>query len=100
MRINPKDILFEQPILRIRAVVRDAMMERLKSVDKDYIDERVAVLLKQPKSVAKKVIKQLVANDYLVFQKVKYANVFQYELTETEKGRRFGIATANPPISR
>ncbi len=100
MRINSKDILFGQPILKIRAVVRDAMMERLKSIDKNYIEERVATLLKQPKSVAREIIKQLVAEGYLVLQKVKYGDVFQYELTETEKGRRFGVATANPSISR
>lgn len=100
MRINPKDTLFDQPILKIRAVVRDAMMERLKSISKDYIYERVAMLLKQPKPIARKIIKQLVKEGYLVLQKVNYINVFQYELTETEKGRRFGVATANPAISR
>ena len=100
MRINNKDILFGQPILRIRDVIRDAMIERLKSVDKDYIEERVAMLLKQPKSVAKQIIKQLVSEDYLVLQNVKYGDVIQYEITETEKGRRFGIASADPSISR
>lgn len=75
MRINNKDILFGQPILRIRDVIRDAMIERLKSVDKDYIEERVAMLLKQPKSVAKQIIKQLVSEDYLVLQNVKYGDV-------------------------
>lgn len=100
MRISNREILFGQPILKIRAVVRDAMMERLKSVDKDYIEERVATLLKQPKSIAKQIINQLVSEDYLVLQKVKYGDIIQYEITETEKGRRFGIASADPPISR
>jgi len=100
MRLNPKDTLFEQPILRIRNVIRDAMMERLKSREKDYIEERVATILKQPKLVAKKVLKQMEQEDYIVLKKVKYGNNFQYELTETEKGSRFGVATGNPPISR
>ena len=100
MRLSNKEVLLGQPILKIRAVVRDAMMGRLKSVDKYYIDERVAMLLKQPKSVAKQIIKQLVSEDYLVLKKVKYGDVMQYEITETEKGRRFGIASADPAISR
>lgn len=100
MKINPKDTLFKQPILRVRAVIRDAMMERLKSIEKDFIEERVAMLLKQTKPVARKVIKQLEQEGYIVLQKVKYGDIFQYELTETEKGRRFGVATANPAISR
>ena len=45
MRINRSDILFEQPILRVRDVIRDAMMERLKSRSKVYIETRVAMLL-------------------------------------------------------
>ena len=33
-------------------------------------------------------------------KKTKYRDDYQYELTATEKGRRLGIATATPPISR
>lgn len=100
MIINRKDTLFGQPILKIRAVVRDAMMERLRCTDRNYLEERVATLLQRPIPVARQIIEQLISEEYIVMEEVRYGEVIQYEIYETEKGRRFGIASANPPISR
>ena len=100
MRINSKEKLFGQPILKIREVVRYAMTERLRSIQKAMIFEEVSRILGQSTVVAKTVIEQLIKEEYLVLKKVKYGCSFQYELSETEKGRRFGVATADPPITR
>ena len=43
---------------------------------------------------------QLIEEDYIVIEEVEYSEVIQYEVSETTKGRRFGVAAANPPISR
>jgi hypothetical protein len=100
MQINPKEILFGQPILKIREVVRRAMQEKLRDSKQTEITVKVAAIIQQPKPVAIQVIKQLIQEDYLIINKVKYGKEYYYELTDTEKGRRFGIATATPPISR
>ena len=100
MQINSKEILFGQPILKIREVVRQAMKGRLWGNSKAEVTERVAKVLKQPDVVAKQLIKQLIEDDYLVLTKEKLSDIYQYELKETEKGRRFGIANASKPISR
>jgi hypothetical protein len=76
------------------------MMERLKSFDRNYIEKRVAGLLNQSKIVAKKVINDLLKEGYLELNKAKHGSKAFYELIETEKGRRLGVATANPAISR
>jgi predicted nucleotidyltransferase len=100
MRINPKEKLYGQPVLKIREVVRYAMQERLFRRTKALIIEEVSKILIQPKVISKQIIEKLIADEYLVLSKVKYVNFFQYELKETEKGRRFGIATADPAITR
>lgn len=100
MQINSKEILFGQPILKIREVVRQAMKGRLWGNSKAEVAIRVAKVLKQSEDVAKQLIKRLVEDDYLILTKEKLSDVYQYELTETEKGRRFGIANASKPISR
>lgn len=100
MRINPKEKLFSQPILKVREVVRQAMAERLRSPRKSMLFEEVSVILAKTTNVAKAVIEQLIKEEYLGLNKVKYGSTFQFELSETEKGRRFGIATADPLITR
>ena len=100
MQIDPKEILFGQPILKIREVVRQAMKGRLWGNSKAEVAIRVAKVLKQPDVVAKQLIEQLIEDDYLILTKEKLSDICQYELTETEKGRRFGIANASKPISR
>jgi 23S rRNA maturation mini-RNase III len=100
MRINSKEKLFGQPVLKIREVVRYAMTERLRSIQKSMLFEEVSRILGQSTGNAKTVIEQLIKEEYLVLNKVKYVNTFQYELSETKKGRRFGVATADPLITR
>jgi len=100
MLINPKEILFGQPILKIREVIRNAMHERLWGSSQAIITGKVANILKQPNSVAKQLIENLIQEDYLILKKEKIGTKFKYELTETENGRRFGIANATSPISR
>ena len=100
MQINSKEILFGLPILTIREVVRQAMKERLWGNSEEEVSTIVAKVLNQPDVVAKQLIKQLIEDDYLILTKEKLGDICQYELTETEKGRRFGIANASKPISR
>lgn len=100
MRINSKEKLFGQAILKIREVVRQAMAERLRSPRKYSLFEEVSGILGQATDVAKTVIEHLIKEEYLVLKKVKYGRTFQYELWATENGRRFGIATADPLITR
>ncbi len=100
MKLNPKDKLFGQPVLRIREVIRRAMAERLRAIRKSILPEEVAKILGQPVTIAKTVIEQLIKEEYLVLNKVEYGSTSQYELDATEKGRRFGVASANPPITR
>jgi len=100
MRINSKEILFDHPILRIREVVRHAMQQKLWGTTESEIIDKVAIILLKSETVAKLVVKQLIQEDFLILNKTKCRDGYQYELTETEKGRRFGIATATPLISR
>jgi len=100
MRINPKEILFDQPILKVREVIRKAMQDRLWGGTKAEIAIKVAEVIKQPKSVAELLIEKLVQEDYLFLTKEKIGTKIHYEIKETEKGSRFGNASASSPISR
>jgi hypothetical protein len=100
MLINSKDILFGQPVLKIREVIRNAMQEKLWGSSQAVVTDKVANILKQPNSVAKQLVEHLKQEDYLSLKKEKFGTKIQYELTVTEKGRRFGLATATSPISR
>lgn len=100
MQLDPKEILFGQPILKIREVVRQAMKGRLWGNSEEEVTIRVSNVIKQSEEVAKQLITQLIENDYLILTKEEFNDISQYELTETEKGRRFGIANASKPISR
>lgn len=101
MRLNPKETLYNQPILKVREVVRHAMQEKFLERTKTLLTEEVAKILLQPVAVSKQVMIDLLKDDYLIINKVTtFANITQYELVATEKGRRFGIATGDPAISR
>ena len=100
MKIDPKEKLYGQPVLKIRQVVKHAMQDRLFGKTKAAIIEEVSKILVQPIAVSKQIMEQLIVDDYLVLNKVKYINTFQHELKETDKGRRFGVATADPAITR
>lgn len=100
MHINSKEVLFGQPILKIREVIRFAMDEKCVGFSKAEIIKKVAMILNQSDTATKQVIEQLITEDYLILNKEKSGNKYQYELAETSKGRRFGIASAAPVISR
>ena len=100
MRINRKELLFGVPILKIREVLRYAMMERLSFETRDLIIEEVARLIKQPVNIAKGVFNHLIREEYLIMEHEKTGNDFYWKVSETEKGRRLGVTKANPPISR
>ncbi len=100
MIINPKETLFDQPILKIREVVRNAMSEKLWGRSKTIITGKVAKILKQSTSISKQVVEQLIREEYLIYKKEKFGKTIQYQLEATEKGRQFGLATATEPISR
>lgn len=100
MYLNPKDKLFGQPILKIREVVRAAMKGSLWGDDHPALAREVAKRLDQSPAVAKKVITDLIKADYLILKKEKYEDSFYYKFVETDKGRRFAMSRADPPISR
>lgn len=100
MQLNPKETLFDHPILKVREVVRQAMRDRLWGASEKELHEKVARALKQSRVSAQELVKQLVGEGYLLFEKKEFRDVVQFELKETEKGRRFGLANATKPISR
>lgn len=65
MRIDSKQILFGQPVLKIRAVVRYAMSERLSGSKKEMIVEDVSRILDQSRTISKEVFGQLLKEKYL-----------------------------------
>ncbi|MEO8415343.1 MAG: hypothetical protein ABI472_16910, partial [Ginsengibacter sp.] len=100
MRIQSKQILFGQPVLKIREVVRFAMTGRLSGIKKIEINNEIAKILSCTIKDAKLVFEQLLKEEYLILEKKKWRDTFYYEITETEKGRRLGVTRANPPITR
>src|SRR3954447_18604295 len=99
MQIKCSQTLFNQPILKIRNIIRHAMADRLNGLNKDAVVEKVARLLGESTSGAKRVLKSLVGEDYLIIKKEKIAGKYYLIVTETEKGRRLGVTRANPPIT-
>jgi len=97
MNINPKELMFGQPILKIREVIRLSMSNKCFDTKSELI-EKVANILKVSKAKSKKVFDQLIKEEYFVFIDEKNRQ-FCY-LSETPKGMRLGIANAIPPISR
>jgi predicted nucleotidyltransferase len=100
MRIQPNQILFDQPILKIREVIRYAMTGRLSGIEKNEIIKEIATVLGGTIKDAKLLFKKLINEEYLIFEKKKIGNNLYHEVTETEKGRRLGVTRANPPITR
>lgn len=100
MQINPKETLFDHPVLKVREVVRQAMRGRLWGSSENELYEKVARALKQSSVPAEELVQQLVGEGYLLFEKKKFLDVVLFRLNETEKGRRFGLANATKPISR
>lgn len=76
MRINSKQLLFDQPILKIREVIRYAMTERLFVPKKQILINEVAIILEQPKAISKKVFGLLVQEGYLILDKKKKGGTF------------------------
>lgn len=100
MRINSKQILFGQPILKIREVIRYAMTGRLSGIKKNEIIKEIATVLGCAIKDVKLLFEKLIKEEYLIFEKKKFRNTYYYEVTETEKGRRLGVTRANPAITR
>lgn len=100
MRINSKEILFGQPILKIREVVRHAINEKLWGNSKLEAIDKVAKILKQPSSVAKVLVQQMIQEEYLTFNKIKFNDIIYYKLLDTEKSYPLATTRANPPIKR
>jgi predicted nucleotidyltransferase len=100
MQIKSNQTLFDQPILKIRTVIRHAMAERLRGPNRDAVVEEVAKILGEPTSVSKRVFNSLVEEDYLEIKREKVAASYCVFVTETEKGRRLGVTRVNPPITR
>jgi len=100
MNINPKETMFGLPVLKVREVLRHAIKERLWGDSRKKVIGKVALILKEPTLIAKELVNQLTEENYIVWVKKKFPEGIQYELTATEKGRRFGIAKATAPITR
>ncbi|HET6556977.1 MAG TPA: hypothetical protein VFG54_06650 [Prolixibacteraceae bacterium] len=100
MRINSKEVLYGQPILKIREVVRHTMRPYLTGDSKSELICKVAFILKEPNSVVKEVLELMIQDDYLLLNKERFGGKYRYNLKATLKGRQFGIANASPPLSR
>ena len=100
MNINPKETMFGLPILKVREVLRHAIKERLWGDSSKKVTGKVTQILKQPTAVAQELVNQLLNENYIFWEKEKFPDGVQYKLSETEKGRRFGIAKATTPLTR
>jgi len=100
MNINPKEIMFGQPILKIREVIKNSMIENAFGDSKADIIKKVANILHISNAATKKIIDQLIKDEYLILNKKKYRNEYYYELVALPKGMSFGNANAIPAISR
>lgn len=100
MNLNPKDTMFDLPILKVREVLRHAIKERLWGDSRNKVIGKVALILKEPTAVAQELVRQLLNENYIIWEKKKFPDGIQYELIATEKGRRLGIAKATAPITR
>ena len=100
MNINPKETMFGLPVLKVREVLRHAIKERLWGDSRKKVIGKVALILKEPTVVAQELVRQLLNENYIVWEKEKFPDGIQYELIASEKGRRFGIAKATAPLTR
>lgn len=99
MYLDPNDIMFGLPVLRVRAIVRFAMQKRFSGT-KGEIQDEIVRRLKMEKSAVRNTIHHLLQEEYMVWQQLGNNSKRLYVLESTDKGRRFGISKANPPISR
>lgn len=100
MNINSKDTMFDLPILKVREVLRQAVKGRLWGSSHNEVIIKVANILNQSTSTAQKLVTQLSKENYITWEKEKFQEDVQFELSETDKGRRFSMATAAAPISK
>lgn len=99
MRISSTDKLYGISILKVRAVIRLAMQERLYGSTKEAIVKTVAKTIDASFSDGKKLFNSLLQDDYLSIGKTKLEGA-ECTVSETEKGRHLGVTRANPPIKR
>lgn len=92
--------MFGLSILKVREVLRHAIKERLWGDSRKKVIGKVALILKEPTAVAQELVRQLLNENYIIWEKKKFPDGIQYELIATEKGRRLGIAKATAPITR
>src|SRR5680860_1261172 len=100
MNINSKDNMFGLPILLVREVLRQAVKGRLWGNSRDEVISKVAQILKQSTATAQKLIKSLLKEKYIAWEKENFPEYVQYEIKETDKGRRCSMAKATAPITR
>lgn len=100
MRVNSKEKLFDQPVLKIREIIRYAMNEKLWARSESGIYRKVSGFIKISESASKEIIDILVNNGYLKIKKVETGSHVRHELVPTAKGNRLGNASALPPITR
>lgn len=100
MNINSKDNMFGLPILFVREVLRQAVKGRLWGNSRDEVIRKVAQILKQSTATAQKLVKSLLKENYITWEKENFPEYVQYEIKETDKGRRFSMAKATAPITR
>jgi hypothetical protein len=93
MKIRRNEILFGQPALKIREVLRKAIDGKLWGYSQGELADKVATIIKQPVSVAEQIMANLIQEGYLFLEKGKGSELL-YRLHDTEKGRRFGLASA------
>lgn len=100
MNINSKDTMFDLPILKVREVLRQAVKGRLWGSSRNEVIIKVANILNQTTSTAQKLVTQLSKENYITWKEEKFQEDVQFELSETDKGRRLSMATAAAPISK
>lgn len=100
MRISSKELLFGQPALKIREILRYVMVGKISVGSKSDIISQISTILDKPKTIAKKVFDSLLLEDFLSYEKKKSWQAYEWTVSETDKGRSLAIARATPPITR
>jgi len=100
MNLNSKHTLFGYPVLKIREILRYAMSQRLDMESQKSIVANIADILSCSIIEAKEVLKSLVDENYVTIEKKKSFQGFIHKVIATELGRKFGIARAEPSLSR
>ncbi|MCK9205022.1 MAG: hypothetical protein M0P58_11395 [Bacteroidales bacterium] len=100
MRINSKETMYGQPVLKIREICRQAIREKLWGENQREIIKKVVPILNKSYQMTKKVLEQMIADEYLQITKETFGEEVVIRLQDTAMGRRFGMATADKPITR